>query len=477
MTVQPVPNRLVAATFAVLVAAKLVLLAIDPAPRMFLGDSASYLHAAATGWVPPDRSYAYPLFIRLVTHHDASLLPLLLAQSMLGVATALIMLRILAGAFGLDARIAAAMACVFALGPEQLFYERMVMAESGSLFALAAMLAAGFAYLRDGRLAWLPCIALCGALATAYRISVVPFVLGFAALPIAVRFLTDASWSRRTVLRAALHGVAALALCGVAQAGVQRWYDAVFDMHHEYRADYSAHSGFFRLSLVLPLVQPGDAKRVGLAPGFIDALPPGWNDYRAREQQLWGEDTFIARMRAQHGDVVANRMARKLAARALRHDPMQLFVLATRTLGDYFDPETARPRLRDDMGERTPTRAEADAVRQRWGFDPIETAAQPSPVGTWFSLGAPWLVFCLFALVPLAVVTLATGWRHQRAASMLLALASLGLFLGHALFSAIVSYRYLHAFALFVLLNLGAIVANLVERRRLQSPGREPVPR
>ncbi len=473
MTSQALPARTILILFIALVAAKLALLAVDPLPRVFLGDSASYLHAAATGWVPPDRSYAYPLFIRLVAEGAGSLMPLLLAQSMLGVIVALIVLRVLASSFGLDPRVAAAIAIAFALGPEQLFYERMVMAEAVSLFALAGMLAAGFAYVRDGRIAWLPCIALCGALAAAFRISVLPFVLGFAALPVAVRFLAAWSWSPRTLLRTALHGSVALALCSVAQSGVRTWYDAQFDQEDEYRTDYSAHGGFFRLSLVMPLVQPDDAEAVGLAPDFLDRVKPGWNDYRAREQQLWGEDTFIALMRKEHGDPVANRMARKLASRALRHDPLQLFVLGARTLGDYFDDGLATSRLHDDMGGRSPTRDEADYIMTWWGFDATGIGQRDSLSKTWFEAGAPWLVFCLFALVPLALATLATGWRDRRAASMLLATASLGLFLGHALFSAIVSYRYLHPFPLFVVLNLGAIAANLVARRARQSPGRE----
>ena len=55
----------------------------------------------------------------------------------------------------MDARVAVLVAAVFAMGPEQLFFERMVMAETISLFALTLMLACGMEYLRKGNFAWL----------------------------------------------------------------------------------------------------------------------------------------------------------------------------------------------------------------------------------------------------------------------------------------------------------------------------------
>ena len=35
---------------------KFFLLALDPLPRMFIGDSASYIATAIIGWIPDDRS-------------------------------------------------------------------------------------------------------------------------------------------------------------------------------------------------------------------------------------------------------------------------------------------------------------------------------------------------------------------------------------------------------------------------------------
>ena len=72
----------------------------------------------------------------------------------------------------------------------------------------------------------------------------------------------------------------------------------------------------------------------------------------------------------------------------------------------------------------------------------------------WFAIGAPWLVACLFLLLPLGVFNVIVHWRDRRRAQYLLgALVGAGLVLTHVLFSSIASYRYLHAFPLFVLIN------------------------
>jgi len=60
----------------------------------------------------------------------------------------------------------------------------------------------------------------------------------------------------------------------------------------------------------------------------------------------------------------------------------------------------------------------------------------------------------------LAIAALIAAWRTRlRASVLLLAATSLGVFVAEALFSHIVSYRYLHAFPLLIWLNAGALLA------------------
>ncbi len=472
-----IATRTIPVLVATLLVVKAILLLVDPQPRLFMGDSGSYLHAAASGWVPPDRSYTYPLLIRLVAFKAQSLFLLVVAQSLLGIVTALLLFRLLASGFGLGERVAALVAIVFAAGPEQLFYERMVMAECASLFALACMLGAGFAYLRDGRIHWLPAIALAGLLAVSYRISLLPFVAGFTLLPPLIRWLHHGPFAVRAVMRTAVHVVAILGVSALAHSAYKTWYDDQFDLNDEYRPGYIARSGTFRLGLVLPLVEPQDFAGLGIADGVVDNLGSGWNDRHQREGLLWGEDTLVARLRKAHGEATADRIAGKIAMRAFRRHPGGLLELSALTLRDYFNPEIARWRLADDLGARSPKPADIAHLKSTFGFDASGLSEKPGLAREYLRLSAPWLTLCLFALVPLALLTVATGWRRSRAASLLLALASIGLFLGHALFSSIVSFRYLHAFPFFVLFNLGAITANLQARRSVRLPAIDPVAR
>ncbi len=469
-----IANRTILVLVAILLGAKALVVLLDPQPRLFMGDSGSYLHAASSGWVPPDRSYTYPLLIRLVAWQTQSLSALVLAQSFLGVLTALVLFRLLATSFGLPARIAAVFALGFALGPEQLFYERMVMAEACSLFALACMLGAGFAYLRDGRTGWLVALALAGLLAVSYRISLLPLVAGFTLLPVLIRGLLQRPFAWRASRRTAMHVLVVLAVTVAAHAGYKAWYDFEFDLKDEHEADYLATSGAFRLGLVLPLVTAREFEGLGIAESVTDGLPLDWNDRHKREALLWGEDTLLSRLREAHGERMADRIAGKIAMRAFRHDPLGLVHLAALNLGDYFNAEIARWRMLDDLGVRSPTEADIEHLEETFSFDARGISGRASPTREYLRVSAPWLTLCLFALVPLAVLALATGWRRRRDVSLLLALTSAGLFLGHALFSAIVSFRYLHAFPFFVLLNVGAITANLLAARSARLAAVDP---
>ena len=451
----PRVRRVIALLIAGLIGIKGLSLLLDPTVRLFMGDSASYLHSAFADWIPQDRSYTYPLFIRLVAVPFQSLTPLLLAQSFLGLCTALLLFRMLQRAFGLDTHVAALVAAVFALGPEQLFYERMVMAESTGLFALALMLVCGMEYLRKGNVAWLPGMVLGGCLAISYRLSLLPVVLGFALLPPLVRACTQRPWSKRRLITALGHVGIATLLTVAAHSAYKSWNGYLSNE----RPGYVAAAGMLRLGLVLPLVEAGDLRGVGLPAGFLASLPPGWNDPDAREGALWTEAGMIARMRAELGEEGMSHAARKISIRAIRRNPLGLLRLSWKTLAGYFDAAAIRLRMNDDLGARAPDAEAVRTLQERFHYDATGVSERRTVVYRYFAAAGPWLTACLFGLPLLALATLTMGWRTRQAAMLLLALTSLGLFLGHALFSSIVSFRYLHAFPMFVWLNVGAIVA------------------
>src|SRR6516162_4376929 len=66
---------------ALVFAIKILLLWLDPTPKLFMGDSGSYIWTALTGWIPPDRSYFYGYLVRWLAVWPHSFTPLLLSQA------------------------------------------------------------------------------------------------------------------------------------------------------------------------------------------------------------------------------------------------------------------------------------------------------------------------------------------------------------------------------------------------------------
>lgn len=453
--------------FVAILLLKLALLAIDPQMRFFFGDSQSYLWSAESGWIPPDRSFTYPYLIRATAVATHWLPALAIAQSACGALVAVVLFHLLTVPFGLDRRIALAISLLFSVGPEQLFYERMMMAETAGTLMLTLSLLCGFQYLRRGDWRWLCGSALGGILAVSLRMNLLPVVLGFSALPVlAARFGAPDASARLPWRRVAAHALIAVVAAGLLHTGYKQWRS------HEHggmkKPDYIAYGGYFKLGLVAPLVKPDHLKGLNLPADLLsrDAFPLA--DPRARESQLWEANGLVDLIRKSAGDEEGNRLAGKIAKRAIRDNPLGLLRLAFLTTTDYFNANQVRLRLADDLGTRRPDEEFAAKLRKNYGFDYPASQALSSPVYAWFEIGAPWLILCLLILAPLGIATMSAGWRDARSASLLLGLASIGVVAAHALFSHIISFRYLHAFPFFVLLNVGALIA-LFARKRVPS--------
>lgn len=457
---------------ALLLAVKLVLLAFDAEVRLFFGDSASYLHSALTGWIPPDRSFLYGFMIRGTALAAHSMLALAVAQSVLGAVTAALLFRIARDDFALPAAVAAVLALALAIEPAQLFYERMVMAESAGTTALAAMICAGLAYVRRPHWLWPPLWAAFGIVAVALRVSALPLVIGFALLPVLVRAV--ASMPRMPPSRFALHLLIAIVSTASLHQAYTHWYGRLART----RPDYIEDSGYFRLGLVAPLVTREEVERVGLPSDLLERVGPRLDDPRAREAQIWQPDGLIARVREASADP-HGRTARKLAAYAVRGDPVGLLRLAWSTSRDYFDPEVVSARIADDVGNRPADDDLVQRLRECCDYDVRGLESRRGRVARYFVASTPWLTACYFGLVPLAVLMLIANWRRARGAALLLALTAVGAAASQALFSHIVSFRYLHPLPFLLLLCIGATAGAILENRRsgrVQSGSAAPLP-
>jgi hypothetical protein len=428
--------------------------------RFFLGDSASYMHTAATGWIPPDRSFLYGMLIGGTAGAAHSLYALVLAQTLFGVILACLLFRLLRDSFAAPRAIAGLCAVVLALEPSQLFYERMLMAESAGTLAFATMLYAGFAWLRQPRWYWPLAWALAGILAVALRMSLLPVVLGFAVLPVAVAALVrpaNLPWQKLVA-----HGLLAILASALLHKGYQQLYGRLSGT----RPDYIANSGYFRLGLVAPLITREEVLRAGLPADLLDSVTIPLAEPRAREAQIWMDGGLIAQIH-KHAGEQGNRAARKLASSALRGDPAGFLRLARLTVADYFDAGVVHARMEDDLGTRPLEQGTLDELRACCDHDASGVEKTRNPIARYFSASTVWLTFCFLALPPLALATLIAQWRHARAAALLLATSAAGLALAEALFSHIVSFRYLHPFPFLLLVTSGALLAAL---GRLRAP-------
>ena len=452
---EPATPRVFAyAVAAACLIAKLGILLLDDHVRLFLGDSATYLWSAVALHVPPDRSFTYPLLIRLTAGASGSILTLLWMQSLCGVATSLMVYGLLRSSFAIGRRIAATAALLVAIDPSQLFYERMVMTESVSTCVLVASLCAAFAYLRCRQPRYLALCILFGVVLASLRVGLVPFALalGPAAVLLANRM------SVRDCARPFLLAILATWAC---HSAYQHAYGRITHSHPGYIRD----GGFFRLGLVAPLVNTASFAGTGLDASLLDDVKIPLDDPHLREAQIWQPGGLIDVLK-RRGGPHAYRIAARLASNAISNDPVGVVRLGLQTLREYFNADYYHVRLVNDLGsDRVPDANTRELLKTHFDYDITGVAQTPSPVYRYFENASAWLVCCLFSLMPLSMLVIAACRRRCSREGLLLGLIGIGLVIGQVLCAHIISFRYLHPLPVIEIMCL-AIVANAVMAKR-----------
>ena len=443
----------------VLSAIKAVWLACDAIPRLFLGDSASYLLAATSDWLPPDRSFTYPLLLRLLVMPWQSPYALVVVQSLAGLVSAWLLWLVLRRRFGVPGSIALIVAALYACDPAQVFYERMVMAEAFGGLALLATFAATVEYVATARLRWLVALECLGLATVSLRLNLLPVVLVMSVVAPLLLWLRHAG-----VRRVAAHTAIALSLLAILHGGYRQYIARQFNT----APAWSARSGLMELGLVAPLVKPEHLWAEGISPNVLSLLRHELRDPDKRNAQMWAAFGLADVLGADHSEA-GDALAGRIAWRALRDDPRGLLRLGISNLEGYFDPVISEGRMRMDR-----------ASEQRYGADVqalalgvlntavVGTEKVDSPARQWFTSSALWLVCCWLVLVPSAAIACRRLCRNGRSgAAVVLLLYAMGLASSQLLFSAIVSYRYLHPMPAFVLIAWAVIAT---PRMALQRP-------
>jgi hypothetical protein len=407
----------------------------------------AYLFGAMdSGRLPDDRSFTYSLLIRGLVWPFDSLWALVWWQTLAGIATALVGWHLLVHRLGTSRKAATLAMCAFSVEPAQLYYERMVLAESMGLLGFALFCAAAAAYVASGRAWWIPLAAVMGLCAATLRLNYVPVVL---VISVITPLLRSMGVPRQSPARVAAHTALALAVTLALHAGFQQWVALIFNSP----PGYIARAGFMQLGLVMPLVTPEHLERVGLPQDFASQLRYPIDDPDARMRHQWAPGGFVRALRDR--GIPIEPIARPLARMALLDQPLGLVRLGVHTVGNYFREEGIAHALSNDLGRRVIPDDILWTLREIWHYDATGIWARTTPVSWYFEHGAWSLVLWLFVLGPAALVSMVVQWHTpRRAQALLIGLTAIALVLAHVLFVPVAFYRYLHPLPFFIFLTV-----------------------
>ena len=414
--------------FCVLVfAIKLLLLWLDPTPKLFLGDSGSYIWTALTGWIPSDRSYFYGYLVRWLAVWPHSFGPLLSIQALASGATAIVFALICSRFFEMSNRLSFLFGLMCALDPCQLVWERYVMTETFSLLVYVLVLYWSLAYLRDRRLWQLAVVQALSVLLIGFRMSYLLVVqactillplIAFArcGLP-ALRNRSGARAPEAGVLTTGLtHVVASIAMMFVMHGAYKYANGWLSNREPAYLYDAGAHLA----AVWAPALEPSDARD----PRFREIIANGHQfkikDLHSRNAQQFGKGFLIDRWREIEKDRrKSDRVARETAINALRRRPLEIVGLAVKTYMGYWGIGSIRWYARERSRLWQVDDDQVKMLAEKFGFRTVKhLPAQPYSLLQRYFLGA-WPYYFIVIVSPL-VCAFAIWLSRDRAFAFLL---------------------------------------------------------
>jgi len=435
-----------------------ILVWIDHRPMFFLGDSASYIWTALSGWLPPDRSFVYGYFIRLTAVSTSSLLSLIFVQAFLAGLAALVLAHLLIRYFRVRPWLAFTVALLASLEPLQLLYERYVMTETLALAVFVFYLWMAVHYLEDPRIKWLGTIQGIATLLISIRFAFIPMVwICSSAIPIlAFPVIANRARSAGTKIwdRPAIHlimSVFALFLFTTAYKHING------SLQHKPPA-YSYDSGFFALSFVMPILEPEDFPDVNLGNRLLSDLNFPVKDRRARSTHHWMEGGTVDRLQKIEPDrVKADAIASQAAFRAVIRKPVAFLKLGWHTFTDYFDRSYLQSSIKIDLGDRRLDAEFQELMTTHFHYPSDRSSALDlqTITGRYFLHSETWFQLLLFLPIGWGLLLVVLRDDVHRRRALLLCLIS-AICIGVALFLVELPVpRYLHVAAWLFLLMAG----------------------
>jgi hypothetical protein len=456
---------------ALVLAIKLLLLWLDPTPKLYLGDSWSYIWTALTGWIPGDRSYFYGYLVRWLAVWPHSFTPLLVIQALASGVTAIVFTLICSRFFGMSNRLSFSFGLLCALDPCQLVWERYMMTETFSLLVYMLVLYWSLAYLRDWRLWQLAVVQALSVMLIGFRISYLLVVqactillplIAFArcGLP-ALRNRSGARAPEVAVLTTGLtHVVASIAMMFVMHGAYKYVNGRLSDRQPAYLYDAGSHL----VAVWAPALEPSDASD----PRFGELIANGHQfkiaDLTLRNAQHFGEGFLIDRWRKiEKKRGKRDRIARETAMNALRRRPLQIAGLALKTYMGYWGIASIQSYAREDLGVGELTDEQVKVLVEKFRFTTAKLLpAQPFSLLQRYFLGG-WPYYFIVVVSPLTCA-LATWVSRQRAFVFLLFIHASILMVVITVLSPQASVRYLQPVSMLTLLSIAICIDWLARR-------------
>lgn len=460
----PLPKEWLVAAMLVLLT-KIGWLLADHTLRLYMGDSMVFLQTGAWLSPSPGRSFLYGALLHFSAFPLQSPTAIILLQVALSAATSLCLFHFLRQVLALRFWICLLATLFYATEPSQLFFERMVMAETAGQFALVLTLLALSRFLAQGKFRWYLISCMFGLLAANFRTSLLPVVLGLGLVVPWVKYSLvdiDKRWRQRL-------GAAAVALGALAASHLA--YTQAYGIAFRCPPGYLALTGMMRIGLVAPLIRPEHFEGTGVSGDILKRVRLPLSDHWQRGNHIWSSKGLWHALEKHSPN--PEQVARTITRRAMLSNPLGLLKINLETLGGYFDKDRVYWRMQDDIGVIAPDDRALELVSGWLEWDAKGVNALETPARLFFAGSYHWLVFCLFGLAPIALFSLVAGWRRpQRPQFVLLALVSVGLVASHLLFAHIVSFRYIHPLPWFMLASIAVLVDAATSSRRLSDPQR-----
>jgi hypothetical protein len=456
---------------------KFFLLALDPLPKLFIGDSASYIATALVGWIPDDRSYFYGYVIRWVALSTGSLTSLLMLQSFISALTALLLAHTCTSVFGLPSRAAYILGVLCALDPFQLVWERYVMTETISLFFYMAGLYFSFLYLKHRGIRHLAIVQGLCVLLIGFRMSYLLLVqVSAVLLPIMAFYpLLLERWRNRGVVQverlrpvrtALVHLTTSIALMLLFHGA----YKQVNGLITGREPAYLYATGLHLLAFWAPILVPTDASDERLARIIERGDEFDLKDLTARNNQRFARDYLIDRWQETEPDWPrASEIAKETALRALRRNPLQVLGLAARTYAQYWNLEDLRYYAGIDLGHNDLTVEQSAMLAKRFHFatDGRIIGSPRTVMQHYFLLSWP---YCYCLLLSPILGALAVYRASEKQFALLLLIHLIIILAVIFTFAVAPSFRYLQPVSVLALLTVALCLRASLNGRSIEGP-------